>query len=803
MYICKWEKADIYQKRLFCENNRQLDKVLKMEKTTTNKKYVITFNNNDFPSDLDGELSASILFVQNSVIPAGKHISDDIQPHLASHRKTMVLFKSKQEIDEATPVILTLKDAENQVVGTYTMRPPKELTQLVEQIKDFNGSEDDFIEPVVYDKSISGQTELNKLKDDTQGNQIKSILSTHNSLKISTRDGGWIKDFYMPAADELDGKLVTLSSNAGYNSFIHYSGKKITLYRGLTVVLRNYKGSWYSLDDVKYSQISFGEGFWSIIIPFEKVVPGIQLDFEHNGKHGQLGHIQVGAPNELIIHTIDLGMLTPYRNAFEFQKKNEYHRQYFQQVPLSRLIVSQYEPQYFKEVMLPEGVLLTDYDPSTGGVYEGTMRQRIGKELISIGIDNANYGINSSQGKGEKGHPYSTAQLTAHNSIGKYVNGIIVHGLSGGGGIVTLQSSIGNEFSHEVGHNYGLGHYPNGYAGSVHQAPDKPNSCWGWDSDNDQFIPNFEKSISNKPTCQDEQCAEPFAGHSLGRDAMASGSAMYMQSNAFTLHTPYSLSKIQTFLENKAVFDRHSPTGFNKWNATTQTMEPWENRVETKSNKDAAPSDVTLASMTALLERHDLITVSFKNKNFAKDIYIPNATEENKGKAVRVQNLTNSHSLLHVNNQLYTIAYNHNSVYLSNGKTWLEVAEYSLSEAKRPYKQGVAVTTLVGYYDPQGALSSYIFPALHGSFGMVYQGDGDRANICYLEVQFEGGAVQQFKLSANRIDATCMNKFHINVEEGLNPIKASVFVGGAEVSSIDIAKPTSNLEFSVNGVALS
>lgn len=66
-----------------------------MEKTTTDKKNVITFNNNDFPSDLGGELSASILFVQNSVIPAGKHLNDDIQPHLTSHKKTMVLFKSK------------------------------------------------------------------------------------------------------------------------------------------------------------------------------------------------------------------------------------------------------------------------------------------------------------------------------------------------------------------------------------------------------------------------------------------------------------------------------------------------------------------------------------------------------------------------------------------------------------------------------------------------------------------------------------------------------------------------------------
>lgn len=89
------------------------------------------------------------------------------------------------------------------------------------------------------------------------------------------------------------------------------------------------------------------------------------------------------------------------------------------------------------------------------------MRQSIGKELISHGIDNANYGINSTAGSGEGSHPYVTAQLAAHTSRGNYANGVQVHG--GSGGIVTLDSTLGNEFSHEVGHNFGLGHYVDGF----------------------------------------------------------------------------------------------------------------------------------------------------------------------------------------------------------------------------------------------------------------------------------------------------------------------------------------------------
>jgi predicted Zn-dependent protease len=36
--------------------------------------------------------------------------------------------------------------------------------------------------------------------------------------------------------------------------------------------------------------------------------------------------------------------------------------------------------------------------------------------------------------------------------------------------------------SHEVGHNYGLGHYNGGFDGSVHRPADEINSSWGWDS---------------------------------------------------------------------------------------------------------------------------------------------------------------------------------------------------------------------------------------------------------------------------------------------------------------------------------
>ena len=80
--------------------------------------------------------------------------------------------------------------------------------------------------------------------------------------------------------------------------------------------------------------------------------------------------------------------------------------------------------------MLPQGVLYTSSSADTGGVYSGDMRQ-LGKILLSHGIDLANYGIWSSSGTSESPHPFSCALIAAHNTVGQYANGRVVHGLSG------------------------------------------------------------------------------------------------------------------------------------------------------------------------------------------------------------------------------------------------------------------------------------------------------------------------------------------------------------------------------------
>jgi hypothetical protein len=244
------------------------------------------------------------------------------------------------------------------------------------------------------------------------------------------------------------------------------------------------------------------------------------------------------------------------------------------------LIVVEYETIQLDEIMLPDGTFYPKGSRSDtdGGWHTGDMRQYIGKILLSHGIDFANYGISSSNGGSEQGHPFTCALLAAHNTVGKYQNGIKVHGGSGGNGMVTLDSSTGNEFSHEIGHNYGLGHYVGGFDGTVHRPAHEINSSWGWDSHTNTLIPNFSSSDTGHDQCLDDKCQAPFLGkYQYGKDAMGGGSPMWTGSNQFTMYTPHTSKLIQTFLEQKAVWDPSSSTGFRKFDPDTKTMREYTN----------------------------------------------------------------------------------------------------------------------------------------------------------------------------------------------------------------------------------
>jgi len=629
----------------------------------------VFWNNKDWPSDLNGgELEGTVLFAQSQIIPSKHGIENDNQPHLTALRKTLVMFQPKNynDISEIS-VELMVRDVDGTLVSGQSpivMNNPEDVSKHAGWI-DLGTDEVPIFPPFLEGPYlIQGQSNLNQIGNDSHAEGLTEILNTNQKeVEIKTWNGSWVRDIYVPDGSKIpaDSK-IQLTCNSGHSVNVHYPNTQIGEWRtrsvsngNVLVLILSDGGVWVAEDDLAHNEYVFGHGFYTAILDAEWVLPGMKLEFaSQDGKMGTLEDLDIGGTTEIMITTIDAGFLTEPRDEFTFQKDSTTHREYFETTPASRLVVVEYETMDLTEVMLPTGKLYNNASDTDGGWHSGDMRQYAGKLLISHGIDLANYGISSSLGQSEKSHPFTCALLAAHNTVGMYQNGRVVHGGSGGNGIVTITASVGNEMSHEIGHNYGLGHYPGGFEGSVHRSSNEINSSWGWDSQSNIFIPNFSPNDTGEDQCLDDQCQSPFLGKfKYGKDSMAGGSPQW-GSNRFTFYTPYTSKIIQDFLENKAVWDPTSSTGFRKYDSSTRRMKEFTN--------------------------------------------------------------------------------------VDNGN-------------KVPRLYRVAVTTIVGYYDPDltRSLQSYIFPAMHGAYGFVYSDDGGSGNgsnyECELVVKTHNGGTLVFELS--------------------------------------------------------
>ncbi|WP_170324324.1 M66 family metalloprotease [Budvicia diplopodorum] len=639
----------------------------------------LVFNTNENSNDLQGTLAASIKFAQSQIFPAIPKPGDS-QPYLAAGRKILLMVKP---LNAVNTLHVTVLNRDGVPLGSRLLNSPDLLPKTAYYIDGIPDSGVDFTPQPGPTYTINNNSGVNKLSD-PQGTFLLEKLQQNAVVDIQTADGCWVDDIYLPSSSTVEGKIVRVQSTAVYASTILYSNRGISISRGLTYQFKFVSGQWFCDAELGNQGLIYADNIWSVEIPAQWVKPGISLRFDSDSLSGQLNNLRVGASTELLINTIDIGMLTPPRGAYAFAKDPHAHEEYFQTIPTTRMVVSNYQSLYLPEVMLPNGTLLTDFDPSVGDWHSGTMRQRIGKELISLGINHANYGINCSAGEGEWS-PYTVAQLTAHNSCGKYSNGIVVHGGSGGGGIVTLDSSIGNEFSHEVGHNYGLGHYPNGFNGSVHRAANEINSTWGWDMSRGKFIPNFWPMISDKETCYQGTCQPPFYGHTFGFDPMAGGEPM-SQLIRFTLHTPYTAAIIQKFMESKAVFAADSKTGFRKWEPDTQQMEPYDHRVDATVPTVVSNGNLSEEAISAMFDKNQMVKVAMQDGNWAPSIYVPPASSVNDQCIITIDHEATLNSQLYINGQTILVSRGFNTSYISNGLSWNEciLLDMSMTRYKAP-----------------------------------------------------------------------------------------------------------------------
>jgi len=672
------------------------------------------FNTNSLPSDTTGALQGTVLFAQHQIMPSNHSVGSadrpEDEPHLTAERETLVMFKPSVAVAESPLVSLKVNNLETGSEQVIEMVPPSEIPRQVGWVDGLvDVTYPDY--PMSDAVSVYQQSDLEQLAD-TAAVYLLARLEETGRVLVTTADGRWARNFYLPPEDAaLEGNIVQFQSNAGYSSNIYRaSADGITrndmLNRGDVVTYINVEGRWLSSRDGLHNSYIYGHGFWTARVSAALVQPGMALEFTQGDMSGMLSHTHVGGASELLLHTIDLGLLTPPRDEFEIQKDLTAHREYFETVPIAKLTVTQYESLTLTDVMMPWGELytLTDVDPSEGGVYTGNMREYTAKRLVALGIDLANFGIHDSSGSSES-LTSKVAAITVHMAVGAYQNGVVVHGLSGGGNKATLVSSLGNEFSHELGHNYGLGHYVGGAARSIHRPADEPGSTWGWDTRYNLFVPNFAPTDTGNDLCLSEngpaECVPAWDGKfQFGTDSMAGGSPLWY--NRYTMYTPHVSRITQDYFEGKPIFSASSQTGFRKMNAATKHMDEW-----------AHP------------------------------------------------------------------------------------------DGKVPRAHGVPVTTIVGYCDPEGELTAYVFPALHGSLGYVYWSDGAGATNtgCELIVETANAGTHRFALSEARATSGSMNKFHVNVATADGAHTATVQCGGTVTATRSLLAPRADvtLRTTVNG----
>merc|ERR1712183_164770 len=127
------------------------------------------------------------------------------------------------------------------------------------------------------------------------------------------------------------------------------------------------------------------------------------------------------------------------------------------------------------------------------------------------------------------------------------------------------------------------------------------------------------------------------------------------------------------------------------------------------------------------------------------------------------------------------------------------------NKGKVPRLFRVPVTTIVGYYDPELKMDNkdYIFPALHGAFGFVYNDDVAKSstNGCELRVQTNNAGTRVFKLLTKRETSDTMNKFHVNIAAEEMASAAEVYCYGQQLVSKQLEGLKEDLKFTVHGVS--
>ena len=337
-------------------------------------------------------------------------------------------------------------------------------------------------------------------------------------------------------------------------------------------------------------RVAYSKRAWSTRLNWDEVQAGLKIRIvDEQNRSGELSEdkIDFAAPGDLVLTNIRLGLLSPVtvnnNGHYMLLQPEKAGADYFQTIPAAQMTIAKYDDVVLDRVMVANGTIydVASGSASTGDVYSGDMRENTGKSTFGVGINLANWGVTSASMQSQE-QPQLTQNVNAHHARGKYANGIFNHGLSGGNGMLTLIDSVGNEFSHEIGHHYGLGHYPGKVGDKKFWSEHHADSGWGFMPLRNRMRGNFEwwrKDVG--PGTEDSPTF--LAQYGYGRDAMSGGSNN-SDISRYTHYTGFSTkTKIQPAFD-RYMFASDSVTGYKKWNAALRKMEAAQPKVPRSNN---------------------------------------------------------------------------------------------------------------------------------------------------------------------------------------------------------------------------
>ena len=206
---------------------------------------------------------------------------------------------------------VVLRNNQGKSLGSINLQPPNLLPKTAYYV---DGAPEGAIDLTPLRGSvgtIQGQGNLEKLEDQSCA-FLQDELRRHAVVEIETADGNWVRNIYLPQGKALEGKIIRTKSQAGYQSTIHYSGRQTALSRGQSREFKHVNGQWFQAVDLENNGITYTSDAWSGVLPTDWIVPGIALQIRQGNLVGELTGLKVGAPTQLLIHTIEIGTCSAF-----------------------------------------------------------------------------------------------------------------------------------------------------------------------------------------------------------------------------------------------------------------------------------------------------------------------------------------------------------------------------------------------------------------------------------------------------------------------------------------------------------